>query len=42
MHSNSVVISGLFAVVLVLWIERRKKFKGPDIDLDALSASNVL
>ena len=42
MYSNSVVISGLFAMVLVHWIERRKKFRGPEIDLDALNASNVL
>ncbi|KAE8337215.1 hypothetical protein BDV24DRAFT_154536 [Aspergillus arachidicola] len=42
MNYNVVVITGLFVLVLVLWIERRHKFKGPEIDWDALNASNAL
>ena len=38
--SGAVVLLGIFAVVLLLWIERRKKFSGPVIDWEALNASN--
>lgn len=38
--SSAVVLVGIFAVVMLLWIERRKKFSGPVIDWDALNASN--
>ena len=38
--SSAVVLVGVFVVVLLLWIERRKKFSGPVIDWDALNASN--
>lgn len=34
------VVVGIFALVLLLWVERCKKFSGPDIDWDALNASN--
>ncbi|KAE8147897.1 amino acid transporter [Aspergillus avenaceus] len=42
MNYNSVVISGLFGIILLLWLERRNKFKGPDIDWEALNASNAM
>lgn len=42
MDSACVVISGLFALILLCWIERRGKFQGPKIDWDALNASNAL
>ncbi|KAJ5097065.1 amino acid transporter [Penicillium angulare] len=44
MNYNSIVITGIFGIVLLCWIERRKKFCGPAIDWDILnvaqSASN--
>ncbi|KAB8206400.1 amino acid transporter [Aspergillus parasiticus] len=42
MNYNAVVITGLFGLVLVLWVERRHKFKGPEIDWDALNVGNAL
>lgn len=39
-NSSSVVLVGIFVLVLLLWIERRKKFSGPEIDWDMLNASN--
>ncbi|KAE8354855.1 amino acid transporter [Aspergillus coremiiformis] len=42
MNYNSVVIVGLFALILVLWMERRRKFTGPEIDWEALNVSNAL
>ena len=38
--SSAGVLVGIFSIVLLLWIERRKKFSGPVIDWDALNASN--
>ncbi|PLB49685.1 amino acid transporter [Aspergillus steynii IBT 23096] len=42
MNYNAIVISGIFAIILILWIERRKKFQGPAIDWEALNASNAM
>ncbi|GAM90464.1 hypothetical protein ANO11243_085080 [Dothideomycetidae sp. 11243] len=42
MNYNSVVIVGLMVIVIACWLERRKKFKGPIIDLDALNANAAL
>lgn len=39
-NSSSVVLVGIFVLVLLLWVERRKKFSGPEIDWDMLNASN--
>lgn len=40
--SNAVVITGILAIILLLWIERRKKFRGPDVDWEALNARNIM
>ncbi|KAL5361180.1 amino acid/polyamine transporter I [Aspergillus floccosus] len=42
MNYISVVIAGLFGLFMLFWMERRKKFKGPDIDWEILNASNAL
>jgi choline transport protein len=39
--SNSVVIVGIFSIVLLCWIERRQKFCGPAIDWDILNAAEA-
>ena len=39
MSSRAVVLVGMFVLVLLLWIERRKKFSGPKLDWDALRTS---
>lgn len=36
----SVVIVGLFVIVMLWWIERRNKFQGQAIDWEALNANN--
>ncbi|OJJ30922.1 hypothetical protein ASPWEDRAFT_62284 [Aspergillus wentii DTO 134E9] len=42
MNYNSVVICGIFAIILLLWIERRKKFSGPNINWELLDATRQL
>ncbi|KAJ5380098.1 uncharacterized protein N7496_002526 [Penicillium cataractarum] len=37
MNYNAAVISGIFFIVLLCWIERRRKFCGPAIDWDVLN-----
>lgn len=39
MSSSAVVLVGMFVLVLLLWVERRKKFLGPKLDWDALHAN---
>ncbi|KAM0541007.1 hypothetical protein ACHAPJ_013407 [Fusarium lateritium] len=40
MNYNAPVIVGLFALICLLWVERRNKFHGPNIDWDVLNESN--
>ncbi|KAI9043603.1 amino acid transporter [Aspergillus affinis] len=42
MNYNAVVIVGIFTLIMLLWIERRRKFQGPNIDWEALNASNSM
>ncbi|KAJ6094544.1 hypothetical protein N7467_002057 [Penicillium canescens] len=42
MNYNSVVISGIFGIVVLCWIERRKKFCGPAIDWDILNVAQTV
>ncbi|PYI16615.1 amino acid transporter [Aspergillus violaceofuscus CBS 115571] len=39
MNYNSVVLTGIFAIVMLCWFERRGKFSGPNINWDALNAT---
>ena len=42
-RSGSVVIAGIFVVIILLWVvDRRKKFAGPKIDWEALNAKNAM
>ena len=40
MSSSAVVLVGMFVLVLLLWIERRKKFSGPKLDWDELRTNS--
>ncbi|PLN79374.1 putative choline transport protein [Aspergillus taichungensis] len=43
MNYGSVVIAGIFVVIILLWVvDRRKKFAGPKIDWEALNAKNAI
>lgn len=43
LNSGSVVIAGIFVVIILLWVvDRRKKFAGPKIDWEALNAKNAI
>ncbi|KAE8155043.1 amino acid/polyamine transporter I [Aspergillus avenaceus] len=42
MNYGSVVLVGVFCLVMLLWLERRKKFSGPTIDWGALDSRNKL
>lgn len=41
MSSSAVVIVGIFLLVVLLWIERRKKFQEPKLNWDVLRASEA-
>ena len=34
--SGAAVAVGVFLLVMILWVERRKKFAGPNIDWDMM------
>ncbi|KAH8130097.1 hypothetical protein ACSS6W_008232 [Trichoderma asperelloides] len=40
MNYNSIVIVGVMVIILALWLERRNKFRGPEIDWVFINANN--
>ncbi|OJJ75768.1 hypothetical protein ASPBRDRAFT_117010 [Aspergillus brasiliensis CBS 101740] len=42
MNYNSIVICGTFAIILLCWLERRKKFSGPMINWESLNAAQAV
>ncbi|KAH8698943.1 amino acid/polyamine transporter I [Talaromyces proteolyticus] len=42
MNYNTPVLLGLFILICLFWLERRKKFSGPDIDWDMLDVANTV
>ncbi|KAF9885319.1 hypothetical protein FE257_013036 [Aspergillus nanangensis] len=42
MNYNAPVVAGLFTLVCLSWVHRRKKFKGPEIDWELLNAVNTM
>ena len=41
-HDSISVAIGPFGLSMLFWMERRKKFKGAEIDWEALNAGNAL
>ncbi|GLA60365.1 hypothetical protein AtubIFM54640_000816 [Aspergillus tubingensis] len=39
---NSIVICGIFAIILLCWLERRTKFSGPTINWETLNAAQAV
>ncbi|PYH29104.1 amino acid transporter [Aspergillus neoniger CBS 115656] len=42
MNYNSIVICGIFAFILLCWLERRTKFSGPTINWESLNAAQAV
>ncbi|XRM40062.1 hypothetical protein ABZX51_003385 [Aspergillus tubingensis] len=42
MNYNSIVICGIFIIILLCWLERRTKFSGPTINWESLNAAQAV